>query len=75
MLRRPIITTALALLVFALASGCTSPNDNVEPLPAGELAPDFSLPDVNKNSASYGTDVSPRDFIGHGSAWYFGHST
>jgi hypothetical protein len=37
--------------------------------------PDFSLPDVNSNSLSHGQDVSPRQFMGQISAWYFGHAT
>jgi len=42
---------------------------------AQEAAPDFSLPDVNSTSATYGTDVSPRDHLGEVSGWYFGHGT
>ncbi|MEI8255805.1 MAG: hypothetical protein WCJ30_09045 [Deltaproteobacteria bacterium] len=37
--------------------------------------PDFTLPDVNPNSATFGTSASPRDHLGQVSAWYFGHST
>ncbi len=37
--------------------------------------PDFTLPDVNPNSATYGTSISPRDHLGEVTAWYFGHST
>ncbi len=36
---------------------------------------DFSAPDVNRNSARYNEQVSPRDYKGQLSAWYFGHST
>jgi hypothetical protein len=39
------------------------------------VAPDFSLPDVNSTSTTYGTDMSPRDFLGQVSGWYFGHGT
>jgi hypothetical protein len=35
-------------------------------------APDFLLPDVNEYSATSGQDVSPRDYLGVVSAWYFG---
>ena len=35
----------------------------------------FSLPDVNPASATYGQDVSPRDYLGQVSAWYFGDAT
>ena len=40
-----------------------------------EEAPDFSLPDVNETSVTYGERVSPRDHLGQVSAYYFGHST
>jgi hypothetical protein len=42
----------------------------------GELAyPDFSLVDTNVNSPTYGQDVSPSDYLGEVSAWYFGHAS
>jgi hypothetical protein len=41
----------------------------------GELVADFSLVDVNPNSATYNQAVSPRDYMGQLSAWYFGHGT
>lgn len=34
--------------------------------------PDFTLPDVNVTSATHGQDVSPRDYDGNVSAFYFG---
>jgi len=37
--------------------------------------PDFSLPDVNANSATGGRRVSPRDYADLWSAYYFGHAT
>ena len=36
---------------------------------------DFALLDVNLTSATYNQTVSPRDYLGQVSAWYFGHST
>lgn len=39
------------------------------------VVPDFSLLDDNANSATYGQAISPRDYLGQVSAWYFGHST
>ena len=36
---------------------------------------DFALLDVNPTSATYNQTVSPRDYLGQVSAWYFGHST
>lgn len=46
-------------------------------LAEGEDAPmaDFSLVDVNPNSPSYNQSISPRQYIGKMSAWYFGHAT
>ena len=40
-----------------------------------KIVPDFSLMDVNPNSATNGQPVSPRDYLMRVSAWYFGHST
>lgn len=37
--------------------------------------PDFHLVDENPASARYKQQVSPRDYLGQVSAWYFGHST
>ena len=40
-----------------------------------EVAPGFSIEDVNATSASFGVDVGPEDQRDTISAWYFGHST
>lgn len=37
--------------------------------------PDFSLVDINPTSATNNQPVSPRDYLGSTSAWYFGYST
>ena len=42
--------------------------------PLQPVMPDFSLVDVNPNSASHGQPVSPRQYLGKISAWYFGHA-
>ncbi len=39
------------------------------------LAPDFTLTDVNPNSATRDMDVSPRQYVGKVSVWYFGRAT
>ena len=39
------------------------------------VVPDFSLPDINPSSATFGQQVSPRDYLQKASGWYFGHST
>ena len=36
---------------------------------------DFGLVDVNPTSDTYDTSVSPRDYMGQVSGYYFGHST
>jgi len=51
-----------------LTDGGNTPSGN-------EAVPDFSVPDVNPNSARYQENVSPRDYLGQISAWYFGHAT
>jgi hypothetical protein len=35
----------------------------------------FSLEDVNPTSQTFGQAVSPADYAGQTSAWYFAHST
>ena len=36
---------------------------------------DFMLLDVNKNSPTFNMQVSPRDYLGKVSGWYFGRAT
>ena len=75
------ITVALGLM---LATGCNinmqmqSPDDsNTSDTPqvAADALDDFALPDVNPMSTSFQDSVSPRDYLGDVTAWYFGHST
>ena len=40
-----------------------------------DAVPDFSLVDMNATSDSFMQNVSPRDYMGQVSGWYFGHST
>jgi hypothetical protein len=40
-----------------------------------EQVPDFHLMDVNPNSATFNREISPRNYMGQISAWYFGHAT
>ena len=68
----PVLAAALALAI-----GC---GDDPAPtaVPAGffgSLAPDFSVRDVNPTSPRHDENVSPRDYVGGVSAWYFGHAT
>jgi hypothetical protein len=65
----------LSLAVF-LGPGCGD-DDPAKPepqLPEGAV-PDFSLIDVNPNSARHDEAVSPRDYLGSTSAYYFGSAT
>jgi hypothetical protein len=40
----------------------------------GGVLSDFSLEDVNATSATVGAMISPRDYQGMATAWYFGHA-
>ena len=55
-----------------LSSIATLPLADGQP---GEPAPDFSLVDTNTTSPTYGQTVSPRDYTGQVSGWYFGFGT
>jgi hypothetical protein len=74
-----MLTLAVALLGCASdadPSGASAARraDTGDPFEAYRL-PDFTLQDVNPNSATYGDPVSPRDLLGKVSGWYFGHAT
>lgn len=56
---------ALLLVLAACGGGSSSPTP----------APDFLLLDVNPNSPTTGQDVSPRDYVGSVSGYYFGSAT
>ena len=72
---RPGVPTLLAA-VLAVAVGCgEDPPSSVTGPTLGALASDFAVSDVNPNSARHGEAVSPRDYLGQVSAWYFGHAT
>lgn len=68
-----------AVTVAVLLLGCGAPQGSADAglgPDAGAIAlSDFSLPDVNAASPTGGQNVSPRDFQGRVSAWYFGHSS
>jgi len=66
----------VGLLALALAAaGCPGHHDDPLRPPLQGVAPDFSLIDVNPNSVTHGQAVSPRQYLGKVSAWYFGHAT
>ena len=56
------IVISSAMLIGSTASG-------------GEQMPDFARMDVNLTSAKNGQIVSPLDYEGKVSGWYFGHAT
>ena len=67
------ISRLLALGAAALLPACGGGDSGGSSVPT--LQPDFSLLDVNPNSASTGTNVSPRAYLGLVPAFYFGHAT
>lgn len=80
MIPRPRSAPLLLLaLLWICGLGCNdndSPAAPTAPDPLPEQAmPDFQLPDVNPNSATFGTAISPRDQLARISAWYFTAST
>ncbi len=70
---------AIAIFALLFAFGCGDDESpvgaNGNGIPTGNQAPDFALADVNSSSATNGEMVSPRDYEGKVSAWYFGRST
>ena len=74
-------TFRLVVCAFAFALvGCGGGGDAAEttaahPVSLGAIVPDFTLTDVNPASPTAGQQVSPRDYLKRGSAWYFGDAT
>ena len=63
---RPLASPIVGLCVLVAASSLAS---------GGEIVPDFTLTDVNPTSPTYDQTVSPRDFLGKVSGYYFGFAT
>ena len=70
----PVLALAGALALLGCGGGGDEGGGNPGPV-IGQQAPDFSLQDVNENSPTATTMISPRDHLGRISAWYFGHAT
>jgi len=63
-MRRAVLSTLLlAPLLAACGGGSTT---------AADPAPDFELLDANPTSTTYQMPVSPRQYLGQVSAYYFG---
>ncbi|MBI5837517.1 MAG: hypothetical protein HZB25_09755 [Candidatus Eisenbacteria bacterium] len=65
----PVLAALAALALFA--AGC---GDDVT-APSPDPVPSFSLTDVNPASPTHNQAVTPRQYLGKVSAWYFGHAT
>jgi hypothetical protein len=73
---RLLILLIVLVLTSLLVAGCKDdPVTIAPPTAAADALPDFSDLDVNPTSATSGSLVSPRDYLGQVSAWYFGHAT
>lgn len=64
----------IPLLFLSVLAACAPGPGTDSGFDAGLVA-DFDLPDQNPNSARSGQSVSPRDYLGDVSGWYFIHST
>jgi hypothetical protein len=64
----------LAALCGLLALAGCDDDPPTAPKPDEPIA-DFHLYDVNLNSDRYGREVSPRDYLGKTTAWYFSRAT
>lgn len=62
-----------AWLAAVTLVACSAPM--LPPVVPGEVVADFSLRDENPASTTSGQQVSPRDFEGKVTGWYFGHSS
>jgi len=70
-----ILTACVVASSGLLVSGCENGSKPTQPNVPGGIVPDFAIQDVNPNSATHGSTISPRTYIGQVSCWYFGHST
>lgn len=75
-----MLRSTWALATVAVLLGCGAPFGSTDAglldADAGVVTlSDFSLLDTNPASPTGGKNVSPHDFDGRVSAWYFGHSS
>lgn len=71
-MRIKVVVAILPLAVALLLAGGCGDDNGTGPT---QRAPDFALVDVNPASPLHDSRVSPRDYLGSVSAFYFGHST
>jgi hypothetical protein len=70
------VQTGIDVALQAVVLGNGEKSDVVETvLVHADARSDFSLLDENSTSPRYNTMVSPRDYLGKISGWYFGHAT
>lgn len=62
-------------VLLLVALGCGEESTSPTPVDPPGAMPDFSLLDVNPNSATYSQPVSPRRYLNWVSAYYFGSAT
>jgi hypothetical protein len=72
--RMPVLALLLVLISICGCGGKSATQPAPKHLSASDPVPDFHLRDVNPNSVRFGTEVSPRNYLGSISAWYFGHA-
>ena len=72
---RIALSAAACALAAVLLTACSWNDDVAGPVVGAAAVTDFGLLDVNPTSLRSGQIVSPRDYLGTVSAWYFGHST
>jgi len=65
--RRRFLARSFVALLVSFAGSSVAIGD--------DMVPDFALTDVNSTSSTYSQSVSPRDYLAHASAWYFGRAT
>lgn len=67
----------LSLVTVLNACNVVPPGNDGDntPQPSPDALADFTLADVNTASERFGEPISPREYLGTVSAWYFGAAT
>ena len=72
-LSRPRVAFLALLFLASCGGGHHGTHDDTDRAPA--VVSTFLLEDVNPNSTTFLSEVSPRQHLARVSAWYFGHAT